>query len=178
MWWEIDLTTQLPVPFLPIQVSSWNPWRHRASFLLLNYVLRVCQRARVRRKSWNNSIWHLFDSFLDNTGDENEEQWQEIVRIFFCFHPVTATDPNQAWPQWTKFSPTKLRTLNECNIFSKSNGQVLRPIDCLKMTTVVPRNSSLSAAIWYHLPWTWPWHRWREGSLSFSGSYMLERRKI
>lgn len=46
------------------------------------------------------------------------------------------------------------------------------------MTTLVPRNSSLSAAIWYHLPWTWPWHRWREGSLSFSGSYMLERRKI
>lgn len=97
---------------------------------------------------------------------------------FFCFHPVAATDPNQAWPQWTKFSPTKLRTPSECNIFSKSNGQLQRPIDFFKMTTLVPRNSSLSAAIWYHLPWTWPWHRWREGSLSFSGSYMLERRKI
>lgn len=48
----------------------------------------------------------------------------------------------------------------------------------LKMTTLVPRNSSLSAAIWYHLPWTWPWHRWREGSLLFSKSYTLERRKI
>ena len=91
-WLEIDLKTQLPVPFFPIQVSSWNPWRHRESFPLLSYVLRACQRARVWRESWNNSIWHLFDSFLDNTGDKNEEEWQEIE--FFLFSSC-----HSYWPQ-------------------------------------------------------------------------------
>lgn len=163
------------VTFCPL---SPNPSKVPKSILIQGMapsqscVLRVFQRAGVWGRPWNSDIWHFVTHFLTILGMRVKTSNKRRKRIS-CFHSIATTSPNNTRPGWTKFSPSEASTLNEHNIFSKSSDQVQWSIDFFffQMTALVPRNSSLFAAIWYHPPWTWPWHRWREAHLSFEESF-------